>query len=85
MKEYFLFTFDSTHFAIKAQKLLKDLQIVLMPTLREISSSCGMALRVLPEQKAEAVRRMQAEGQGWHLYHILQEGQKNTCIFVEEK
>lgn len=85
MNEYFLFTFDSTHFAIKAQRLLKDLKVITMPTLREISASCGMSLRVQPQQVEEAVRRMETEGQGWHLYRIVQEGKGNNCTFVQEK
>lgn len=76
MKEYFLFTFDSTHYAIKAQKLLHDLKVITMPTLREISASCGISLKVQPQQIQEAQKRMEAEGQGWHLYRIMQDGKK---------
>ncbi len=45
--EYFLITFSSTHAAIAAQKFLKDkIHFYVMPTLREISNSCGISLKI---------------------------------------
>lgn len=86
MKEYYLFTFDSTHYAIRAQKLLTGLHTVTMPTLREISASCGISVRVQPEQREEAVRRVEEAGEGWHLYHILQDGKDITYrLWAESK
>ena len=76
MKEYYLFTFDSTHYAIKAQKLLSGLNAVTMPTLREISASCGISLKVLPEQIVAAKMHMEEQGEGWSLYHIFQNGKE---------
>lgn len=86
MKEYYLFTFDSTHYAIRAQKLLIGLHVVTMPTLRQISASCGISVRVQPEQLKEAVRRMEEGGEGWHLYHIFQNGKEITYkLWAESK
>ena len=83
MEEYYLFTFDSTHYAIHAQKLLKDLEPVIMPTLREISASCGISLKVQPNRIREACERMTEGVQGWHLYRILKDGKKITCTICK--
>lgn len=48
MKEnFYVISFDSTHHAIKAEKLFKDvnLNIRMMPTPREITASCGLSIR----------------------------------------
>ncbi|MDF2612091.1 MAG: hypothetical protein K0R92_3565 [Lachnospiraceae bacterium] len=45
--EYYLITFSSTHAAIAAQKYIEGKIIFhVMPTLREISSSCGISLKI---------------------------------------
>ena len=51
---YWLFAFDSPHAAIAAQKLLAGLGAVVMPTLRSITASCGMSLRLTDETIDEA-------------------------------
>ena len=48
MKEnFYVISFDSTHHAIKGEKLFKDvnLNIRMMPTPREITASCGLSIR----------------------------------------
>ena len=44
---FYVISFDSTHHAIKAEKLFKEhnLNIRMMPTPREITASCGLSLR----------------------------------------
>lgn len=45
--EYLLITFSSTHAAIAAQEYLKGkISFYVMPTLREISNSCGISIRI---------------------------------------
>lgn len=85
MKEYYLFTFDSTHCAIQAQKLLRNLNVVMMPTLREISASCGISLKVQPPQRKEASELLKQQVAGWHLYHIFQDGNKVSHELIAEK
>jgi len=48
IKEYELFTFISTSQALKAEKILKNegAEFIIIPTLREISSSCGLAVKI---------------------------------------
>lgn len=51
LKKYFVITFNSTSHALKAERIMKGKQqeILLTPTLREISSSCGLSLKFKPE------------------------------------
>lgn len=80
-----LFTFDSTHAAIASQNLLRDLGAVMMPTLREISASCGMSLRLRPEDWKCAERRMtDSDIGGWHLYRVISESGKPDCTFLRD-
>ena len=48
IKEYNVISFESTHMAIKSEKLLleKQMEIRIIPVPREITASCGLALRV---------------------------------------
>lgn len=57
---YYLFTFHSTHDAIASKQYLeKRLSILIMPTLREISNSCGISIRVKEEDFEEAKTLME--------------------------
>jgi len=49
-EEFNLISFESTHMAIKSEKLLKEvnLDIRIIPVPREITSSCGLSLRINP-------------------------------------
>lgn len=48
---YCVFTFGTTSHALKAESVLKDLgaEFIIMPTLREITASCGLSLKIKPE------------------------------------
>ena len=54
---YAVFLFPSVSYALRAEKILKDLGIAhkLIPVPRHISSDCGVCLRVAEDQK-EAVK-----------------------------
>jgi hypothetical protein len=47
LKNYGVFTFISTSQALKAERVLKDASadFLIMPTPREISTSCGLAVK----------------------------------------
>ena len=47
---YHIFTFNSTHHVLKAEKLLlgKGIKHEIIPTPKDISSDCGMAIRINP-------------------------------------
>lgn len=45
--------FNSIHRVLKAEKLLKeaDVEFLLIPVPRQLSSDCGLALRIAPEHR----------------------------------
>lgn len=45
--KYLVLTFESTHKAIKTEKVLDELEIEMIPTPRHISASCGIAIKCL--------------------------------------
>ncbi|HHY36392.1 MAG TPA: DUF3343 domain-containing protein [Firmicutes bacterium] len=60
-EEYCLLTFASTHAALRAEKALrqKEIPFLLIPTPREISAGCGLALRV-PAGQVQQVQELLA-------------------------
>lgn len=46
-EKFYVVSFDSTHHAIRADKLFKEhnLNVRMMPTPREITASCGLSIR----------------------------------------
>lgn len=57
MSNYYVITFESVHYVIKAEKLLKQygVDVVLIATPRDISFDCGIALKVF-EENQEMIR-----------------------------
>lgn len=51
LDDYCVFTFSTTSYALKAEKELKNAgaEFIIMPTLREISSSCGLSIKIHPD------------------------------------
>ena len=86
MERYWLFAFDSPHAAISAQRLLASCGAVVMPTLRSITASCGMSLRLKNETIEEAKQIMRASSIDpalYRLYRVEQEGKETRCTLVE--
>ncbi len=48
LKDYGVFTFISTSHALKAERVLKNdsAEFLMIPTPRQISTSCGLAVKV---------------------------------------
>ena len=67
---YWLFAFDSPHAAIAAQKLLAGCGAVVMPTLRCITASCGMSLRLTDARVEEAKQIMRGSAIDPSLYRL---------------
>ena len=51
LQDYAVFTFKSTSQALKAERVLKNAsaEFLMMPTPRQISTSCGLAVKAAPE------------------------------------
>lgn len=51
LKEYGVLAFKSTSQALKAERVLKEAaaEFLLIPTPRQISASCGLAVKVAPK------------------------------------
>jgi hypothetical protein len=64
--KYKIFVFDSTHRALKADKLLTDnnVRFEVIPTPKEITSDCGIALRINPELTNPEIVRQLLESKG---------------------
>jgi len=86
MERYWLFAFDSPHAAIAAQRLLSGCGAVVMPTLRSITASCGMSLRLRDETIEEAkgiLRASSIDPALYRLYRVEQEGKETRCTITE--
>ena len=72
-----MITFESTHAAIATEKLLAPAGVRIMPVPRFISASCGIAVRISPEQREEAERLFKKESKlaadEYAYYHVLGE------------
>ena len=79
---YWLFAFDSPHAAIAAQKLLAGCGAVVMPTLRCITASCGMSLRLTDARVEEAKQIMRDSAIDPLLYRLYRV--EKGCICEEE-
>ncbi|MFZ5352437.1 MAG: DUF3343 domain-containing protein [Bacillota bacterium] len=60
MQEHYLAVFDSTHHALKFEKVLKDNEVKLqiIPVPREITANCGLAV-VFSEGDKEKVKQLE--------------------------
>lgn len=47
MNDFYIVSFNSTHHAIRSEKLLLDigLKIMTLPTPREVAASCGLSIK----------------------------------------
>lgn len=73
-----MLAFDSYHFAMQAEKLLEAaMRVRVMPTLRSVSESCGMSLRVAAADGARAAALLLASTlprDVWRRYSVFQGG-----------
>lgn len=52
MSDHWVITFESVHYVMKAEKMLKEhgFKIALIPTPREVSSDCGIAIELAADK-----------------------------------
>jgi hypothetical protein len=63
---YTVFTFVSTHHALKAEMVLKHegLKMMIIPVPREVSSLCGLAIRVSSDLRSKVEELLRRRGVG---------------------
>jgi len=59
-EEYCIISFVSTHHALASEKILKNsgLSFILIPTPREISTSCGLSVKLSCSDKENALKTL---------------------------
>lgn len=85
IKHYAVFTFSTTSHALKAEKVMKKREkpFMIIPTPREISASCGLAMKMTPDRleeymsilqdekvHIEEIYRVEEEGRQKHLHKV---------------
>jgi len=84
VREFYVVTFDSTHKAIKTEKITKEkLDVELIPTPREISASCGLSLKFKEEHIDQLMYLLkETDKDGMVIYHVerVTEGKLVTPI-----
>lgn len=83
LNDYCVVTFASTSGALKGEKVMKaaNREFVIMPTPREVSTSCGLSLKIKPEdieESCQVLREGKVDMAG--VYHLTRDGSKKTII-----
>lgn len=78
-KNYIVIAFASTHHALEAESLLEGkVEFIVMPTPREISASCGLALKIHPNDGAVVEKYLHNSNvREYHFYEIEKTGQES--------
>ncbi len=86
LKEYGIIAFKSTSQALKAERVLKETsaEFLVIPTPRQISASCGLAVKVAPEdldfvRSALNDKMVQIEG----VYRLTTEGGESRLEIID--
>lgn len=80
LDEFYVFTFATTSHALKAEKVLKQvgLEFIIVPTLREISSSCGLSVKTPPDLVNDINVRLEEEQVPVDaIYYVKKQGTRN--------
>ena len=77
--DYYMISFESTLEAISAERYLgARLGVCTMPTLRSVTASCGISLRVEAYERAVLKQALSGDfpvsAQAYRLYHVTQAG-----------
>lgn len=86
MNSMYVVTFNSTHYAITTEKLLKEekLEIMTIPSPREITVSCGLSIRFL-EKDLEKIKELITEN-GIDIFGIFKiEKEENQSTRIATK
>ncbi len=70
---YYMLSFRTTHYAMLAEEQLKNaVPLSVMPTLREVTQSCGISLRIEEEHYPlllAALQKTSVPPEAYTLYH----------------
>jgi len=81
LHDYCVITFASTSGALKGERIMKAAErlFVIMPTPREVSTSCGLSLKVRPEDIEESYQVLREGGvEIVGVYRLNQSGNKKS-------
>lgn len=86
-QDFYVISFENTHSAMEAQKKLKDrYAITVIPTLREVSQSCGISV-MLPEmgrdEAVSAAKSLEMEPGMYQLYYAQGDKAHRTVVPIE--
>lgn len=87
LNDYCVLTFNNTSNALKAEKVLKaaETEFIIMPTLREISSSCGLSVKIRPENMENALGILAGQGVAVEaMFHIIRRNKENEVVKLEQ-
>ena len=89
MQEYCVIAFANARVATKGQNILQQtgLKAFLMPTPREITASCGLSLRLSPEDGPRPLEALDAAGLPdgeRRFYHMSYDEHHRSVVPAEE-
>ena len=87
-QKYYIITFNSTHHALKFEKLANEnnIKIIIMPVPRSIASSCGLAVKFSQGYFVEIVNLIKNEELNYaYVYRIEDTGAKKDYIEIDIK
>lgn len=71
MEQYCLITFDGTHRFMMAESVLKnEFDIIVIPTLREISAGCGISIKMDQKFSEAACQRLLESGLTKEMFNV---------------
>lgn len=81
MNDYYVAVFDSTHYALKFEKVIRagGFKINIMPVPREITASCGISAKLESDEIQEIMKLAAAENlKVTDYYHVEAQMGKKT-------
>lgn len=85
-KKFYVIAFDSTHYAISTEKKLAaaGASITMVPTPREISTSCGLSIRIRDEHLEQVLEALDGVSkEGMRLFRIDRTSNDKKSVILE--
>ncbi len=82
ISNYGIITFGSTSYALKAEKTIKNMgtPFMIIPTPREISASCGLAIKLEPSFLDECIQILAREKVPIEEAYLIEEQDKKKIL-----